>query len=487
MRRASDSMKATTFVNKQKLSMRFIHTLFLITLFHTLHSQDVQGDWYGTLDAMGTKLPLVFHISGPNDQLTGTMDSPDQNAYGIQLANVILTGNQLNLEIPVIQASFKGTLSQKGLSGDFTQAGFDFPMTLDHTPPAASGQKMREQEPRDFPYERETVSFPSNSPDVVMAGELTYPSDQKIKHAIILVSGSGGQDRNSELGQSINHRPFLVLSDYLTRKGIAVLRYDDRGIGASTGTFTGATTADFAEDANAAINFLANHPVTKKAQIGIAGHSEGGLIAPIVAAENEAVDFLVLLAAPGVPSDTLMLTQSRLIQQSMGAPASMVERNLKPIRKAYTVIRQNPTLSDDELQEVLVEVFKASISDLPQALQNSIQDKDAFARQQVGGLSNRWFRYFVSFDPRPYLAQVEVPVIALNGELDLQVPATMNLDAISKAIGSNGNPNMTIVSLPKLNHLFQTATTGAPTEYGTIEETFNSGAMLIIADWIKGL
>lgn len=467
--------------------MRLLALLALIFLTNHLLSQTIQGDWYGTLDAMGTKLPLVFHVSGTDDALTATMDSPDQNALGIEMDEVKLVGNQFSATIPVIQASFKGTLSKQGIKGDFSQAGFDFPLELDRTPPVASGLKMREQEPRDFPYQRESVSFPSGAEGVTLSGELTYPAAGKISKAVVLISGSGGQDRNSELGKAINHRPFLVLSDYLTRQGIAVLRFDDRGIGESTGSFAGATSADFAEDVVGAVAFLAEHDKTSKAQIGLAGHSEGGLIAPMVAAESEAVDFLVLLAAPGVPSDTLMLEQSRLVQTSMGAPASMVERNLKPIRRAYVTIRQNPDLSDAELEEELVGVFKASIADLPEALQKSIQDPDAFARQQVGILSNRWMRYFISFDPKPYLEQVTVPVIALNGDLDLQVPARMNLDAIAAAIGSNGNKEMTIVEMPGLNHLFQPATTGSPQEYGQIETTFSPGAMKIIADWVNAL
>ncbi|MEL6356912.1 MAG: alpha/beta hydrolase, partial [Bacteroidota bacterium] len=304
------------------------------------------------------------------------------------------------------------------------------------------------------------------------------------KQAVILISGSGGQDRNSELGEAINHRPFLVLSDFLTREGIAVLRYDDRGIGASTGHFNSATTADFAQDAAAALSFLATHSELKNAQLGLVGHSEGGLVAPMVAAEREDVDFVVLLAAPGIPSDTLMLMQSRLIQETMGAPAALIERNLKPIRQAYAYIKGHPELDETELENGLVEIFRASIKDLPQPLQDAIQDEEAFARQQVGTLSNIWFRYFLSFDPEPYLKQLEVPMLALNGELDTQVPAQINLDAIAQHVGSSGNPDMTLVPMPRLNHLFQSAETGSPSEYGNIEETFNPAAMRIIASWI---
>lgn len=467
--------------------MRKISTtlLFLLLFSTTLIGQSITGDWYGTLDAMGTKLPLVLHVQENGGQFTGSFDSPSQNAYGLEMNNVTFQGNQLDFELAVIGAKYSGTLSQLGLSGNFNQAGFDFDLDFGRTPPAANGEKKRQQEPNDFAYLREEVTFKGGGEDVVLAGELTLPSDGKAKQAVILVSGSGGQDRNSELGTGINHRPFLVLSDFLTRQGIAVLRYDDRGISKSTGDFNSATSADFAEDATAALAYLKTRKEFKKTKFGIIGHSEGGMIAPIVTALGGEPDFLVLLAAPGIPCDSLMVLQTKLIQVALGAPEFIVERNLAPVRKAYGFIKQHPDLNQEAINQGLIEIYKAAIADMPAPLQRSIGDQDAFARSQIGGLSSQWFRYFLSFDPAPYLEQVKVPVLAMNGELDLQVPAKENLDAIAKAIGSNGNTELTTVPLPGLNHLFQTATTGSPNEYGQIEETFSPTALRIIASWVS--
>lgn len=457
---------------------------FLFLFSGALGAQSIVGDWYGTLDAMGTQLALVLHIQEADGQLSGTMDSPDQSAYGLAMDEVNLVGNQFHFKIQSLGASYTGTLSELGLSGDFKQAGFDFPLDFSSTPPARNGRKQRKQEPIDFPYARETVSFPGGAEGVVLAGELTMPLDKKPQQAVLLVSGSGGQDRNSELGTDINHRPFLVLSDFLTRQGVAVLRYDDRGIAQSTGDYNSATTADFAEDAAAALSYLRSRKELKKARCGIVGHSEGGLIAAMVAAEYEGVDFAVSLAGPGIPSDTLLMLQSAAIQEKMGAPAEVVQRNLGPIRQAYAHIKEHPEQSKEEMEAALVEIFVASIDDLPLPLQRAIGDKEAFARSQIGGLSSPWFRYFLSIDPGVYLSRVTVPLLAINGANDLQVPATINLDAITQQVGSNGNRGLTIVELAGLNHLFQTSESGLPSEYGSIEETFSPTAMRIIASWI---
>ncbi len=447
-----------------------------------LAAQPIAGDWYGTLDAMGTKLALVIHIQQTGDQLSGSLDSPGQQAFDIPMDAVSLQGNQFSFRINQLGASYQATLSELGLSGDFKQAGFDFPLDFGRTPPARNGMTKRPQEPNDFPYLRETVRFPGGAAGITLEGELTLPTDGEIQQAVILVSGSGGQDRNSELGADINHRPFLVLSDFLTRQGIAVLRYDDRGIAQSSGDFKAATTADFTQDAAAALRYLAQRKECQKAALGIIGHSEGGLIAAMVAAEEKELDFVVSLAGPGIPSDTLLILQSMLIQEKMMAPPAVIERNLAPIRKAYAYIKEHPEQSQEEMETGLVEVFVNTFEDYPAALQRAIGDKEAFARSQIGGLNSTWFRYFLSIDPAPYWSRVRVPVLAINGSKDLQVPARINLEAIAAHLSNNNQ--LTLVELPDINHLFQTADTGLPTEYGGIEETFNPTAMRIIANWI---
>lgn len=461
----------------------FLLFLFTFQVF-TLFAQPITGDWYGTLDAMGTKLALVIHLEQNGNQLSGTMDSPDQKAFGIAMSQVSLQGNQFSFQIDQLGASYRATLSELGLSGDFKQAGFDFPLDFGRTPPARNGMTKRAQEPIDFPYNRQTVRFPGGVDGVTLEGELTTPIGGKAKQVVLLVSGSGGQDRNSELGADINHRPFLVLSDFLTRQGIAVLRYDDRGIAQSSGDFKAATTADFAQDAAAALRYLQSLKEFQKTKFGLVGHSEGGLIAAMVAAEGAKLDFIVSLAGPGIPSDTLLILQSTAIQEKMMAPPVVIERNLAPIRAAYAYIKQHPDQSDTEMEAGLVDVFIQAFEQYPAALQRAIGDKEAFARSQITALNTAWFRYFLSIDPAPYWARVNVPVLAINGSKDLQVPAKVNLDAIAEQLGRNNNKNITLVELPDLNHLFQTADTGLPTEYGSLEETFSPTAMRILASWI---
>ncbi|MEM8583507.1 MAG: alpha/beta hydrolase [Bacteroidota bacterium] len=471
--------------------------LFVLTccLVHRATAQSPTGDWYGLLDAMGTELAIVLHISKYEDgTLAGTFDSLDQNAYGIDMDRISLDGNQLSWSSDMLQAEYTGTLSELGLRGEFSQAGFDFPLDFSRTPLTRTGLAARPQDPQDFPYEQIPVSFDGGEQGVVLAGEITRPRAaeeqppaevQKIKAGIILIAGSGGQDRNSELGRAINHRPFLVLSDFLTRNGYTVLRYDERGIAESTGDHSAATSADLALDATAAAHFFRQQDGMQEVPIGIIGHSEGGLIGPMVSNQDpEALDFLILLAGPGLPGDSIILEQSRLIQQQMGAPPKLIERNLKPQRSAFTYMRNHPEMDDQTLEAELLQIFVQAISDLPAPLQASIDDKEAFARQQMGPLVNPWLRFFISTDPSDYLSQVTVPVLALNGELDLQVVAQPNLSAIAQTVGGNGNDDVTIVPLPGLNHLFQTAERGTPDEYGQIAETFSPTAMRIVLSWL---
>ena len=469
--------------------MKQILSTLLALLPFLAFSQTISGNWYGLLDAMGTELTIVLHLSQAEDgSLNGTMDIPDQDVYGLEIDELSLEDRTFRFEMTDLGATYQGTLSSLGLKGDFSQAGFDFPLNFSKAELTRTGLKAREQDPQDFPYQRETVSFPGGAEDVTIAGEFTWPADKTPKAALILVSGSGGQDRNCELGRAINHRPFLVLSDYFTRAGYAVLRYDDRGIAESTGDYAAATTADFAKDALAAANYLRSRPELEGTQVGMAGHSEGGLIAPMVAAQDpEALDFLILLAAPALSGDSIVLEQSRRIQQLMGAPPVLVERNLSPLRSAYQYIRNHPELDRASLDSGLVDIFIRSIDDLPIPLQNSITDREGFARQQMGDLSNPWLRFFLSSNPSEYLSKVTVPVLALNGELDPQIVAQDNLRVIASSVGSNGNEAVTIVPLPGLNHLFQKATTGIPAEYGTIEETFSPTAMRIIVSWLDQL
>ena len=473
--------------------MKPLLPLLLTTFFCTsVLAQNITGDWYAILDAMGTELPLNVQISDQNGQLSGTLQSPKQSEARLPLSSISFNGQRLEFANEQLGLSYSGVLDGKELRGVFNQAQVDFKLNFyRYRPdgyPIDEGPitiRKREQDPTDFPYEREQVTFPGGADGVTLAGELTMPSKGKPKAAIVLVSGSGPQDRNSYLGSQINHSPFLVLSDYLTRQGYAVLRYDDRGVGESTGDYATATTLDFGADAGAAVKWLRAKKDLKRVPVGIAGHSEGGLIAPYVNAEVEELDFAILLAAPAVPMDSLMLEQRRLVYAAQGAPPVVIQRDEPKLRAAYAFIKESEMLDQDQYVEALYALFEREMGSLPEALRKSIKDPRAFNQQYVGPLSSPWMRRFIAMDPAPYLEKLTIPVLAINGLKDLQVPAEMNLNALSIAMARNENKDATVLPLVGLNHLFQPSETGNVQEYGTIETTFDPTALEVIGAWLS--
>ena len=339
----------------------------------------------------------------------------------------------------------------------------------------------RPQDPRKpFPYKEEEVTYEGKQPGVRLAGTLTLPPGRKKRFpAVLLVTGSGAQDRNETM---LGHRPFLVLADYLTRRGIAVLRVDDRGIGGSYGASGSDTSASFAGDVEAGIEFLAKRKDIDPTRIGLIGHSEGGMIAPMVAAKSSNVAFIVLMAAPGVKGEKLLEQQAALVAKARGASDEMIALNRETQEKMFELLRQGKDYiaTESELREIWGEAKnKMSADDI-----RAMGDPDVVARQQIRAVMSPWFRYFLAYDPREALEHTRCPVLAINGELDLQVPPRQNLPAIEAALKTGGNPDFTVTELPSLNHLFQTAQTGSPAEYAKIEETLSPIALQTMGDWI---
>lgn len=456
--------------------------VLLLGFSFQLQAQDVTGTWNGTLEVQGMKLRIVFHVEKNENAYSTKMDSPDQGAKGIPTDQTTFVDNKLTVKASALGMTYEGTFNQEKstLEGTFVQGPGKFPLTFTR---AAVEKPRRPQDPTDFPYHQEEVSFDNTSDQVTLAGTLTLPKDQKVKQVVVLVSGSGPQNRNEEVGV-FNHRPFLVLSDYLTRNGIGVLRYDDRGVAASTGDFGKATSLDFSEDAEAAVEYLKNRKDLAEAKVGIVGHSEGGMIAPMVASRNKAVDFIVLLAGPGIPIDQLMLLQAKLISDSQAVPTAVSDVNQKALGKAYKYLRENPEKEHVELKEDLVRIFKDALKDFPPMVQSGIGDIDKFANDEAEGLLSPWFLYFIRFNPSDYLTKTNCPVYALNGTLDLQVSSKENLEGIKKSLAEAKNQTVKIEALEGLNHLFQQATTGAVSEYAQIEETFQEATMAKVAAWI---
>jgi pimeloyl-ACP methyl ester carboxylesterase len=301
---------------------------------------------------------------------------------------------------------------------------------------------------------------------------------------VVLVSGSGSQNRDEEV---FGHKPFLVLADYLTRQGIAVLRYDDRGVAASGGSPAGATTADHALDARSAMEYLLSRSEIDPSRIGIVGHSEGGMIAFKLASEHDDISFIVALAGPGVDGKSILLGQSEHISRLSGVPASIIEDNMIVMDKAYDVMKKNE--SHKSWGEEIIEFtsrFYSSNTDRQYSEEEIERGKNNLLNS-IPESSYAWMRYFVMFDPAPLFKTIQCPVLALNGAKDSQVLAEQNINAIKEGFKSSGNSELTAIILPGLNHLFQSCETGLPMEYNQIEETFNPDALKLISGWILQL
>ncbi|WP_452222907.1 alpha/beta hydrolase family protein [Lacinutrix chionoecetis] len=338
----------------------------------------------------------------------------------------------------------------------------------------------RPQEPKEpFNYTTEDVTFlNTKANNIELSGTLTLPNNIKKPTVAILISGSGPQDRNEALA---GHKPFLVLADYLTNNGIAVLRYDDRGTAKSKGDFMSATTLDFATDAEAAVAYLKTRKNIDASKIGLIGHSEGGLIAPIVASNNKDVAYIVLLAGTGVDGKVILETQTRRAAELAGAPKVALDENEKLTNIIYGAVQNN-----DDFESIKAEIsseLKKYKADNPTA-QYAPLITDEFIEQQSNAIKSAWLQTFIKTNPQVYLEQTECPVLAINGSKDFQVLADLNLNAIESALEKGGNKDYTIKKLEGLNHLFQTAETGAAQEYATIEETFSPIALAVIKDWI---
>ena len=440
----------------------------------------VVGDWAGALDVGAVKLRLVVHITrGDDGALRATMDSIDQSAMGIPIDIVTFDGKALRLELTSLRAGFDGTLDESSnrLTGSWKQSGVTLPLQLDRAEDASSLIPKRPQEPKPpFPYDSRDVSFANG--DVTLAGTLTLPRSPGPHAAAVLISGSGAQNRDEAV---TGHKPFLVLADHLTREGIAVLRFDDRGVGESTGSFETATTADFASDAEAGVTFLKSLPEIDATHIGLIGHSEGGIVAPMVAARSSDVTFVVLLAGVGVPIDDLLRVQSRLLLEANGASPEYIAWNERLRTRMFTIAKAE---SDSVArEEKLRAAIQTAVAQLPPGATLTDEEK-AGLEGGVGFVSSPWMRFLLAYEPASTLRRVRQPVLALNGELDLQVAPSQNLPVIQKALAEGGNRDVTAAELPKLNHLFQTAVTGSPNEYGAIEETMSPIALRAISDWI---
>jgi uncharacterized protein len=462
-----------------KLFFCILLTFITFLSFSQNNEKDIIGDWAGYLNIGDKSIKIVFHFSKVGKQFEGTMDSPDQGAFGLKLDNVSLILSYLNCEISSFKISYKARLIAKdSLVGEFTQGNFSSKLNLKKSTKPILAKYNRPQEPKaPFFYKREDVTFKNTIENIELSGTLTVPKGKGPFSAMILVSGSGPQNRDEEI---MGHKPFWVIADYLTKNGIAVLRYDDRGVGKSEGDFQKATTANFALDAQAAYIFLKNHKRIDKKRIGIIGHSEGGMIAQMVAASDTQVRMIVLLAAPGIKISDLMLKQTEVNLRLEGISEDEIAVSLELNKRFYDL------LNKEDNEQVIIEKVQSIINEHCESMTS--EEANEIKKQtpmMLKTLLSPWFRYFIKFDPDLYLRDVKCPVLAINGRKDVQVECDDNLYGIAMSLEKAGNRKYEFHKMDNLNHLMQNATTGAVSEYIQIEETFSKDVLKIMKNWIK--
>lgn len=436
------------------------------------------GRWEGSLSIQGTELPIVFNI-GKNTEgsVEVTMDSPMQNAFNIP-AEFSINKDSITIEIDKIAMEFKGRLIKSNeIAGTFSQSGMEAVLALVKT----EGPDPHYQNPAEpLPYKTEDVVILNPEDSIEIGATVTIPQGEPPFPAVVMVSGSGQQDRDETV---FGHKPFLVLSDYLTREGIMTIRYDDRGIGETGGNPEPCTSEDFTRDAYSVYKYLLERDESDNSLTGLAGHSEGGMISQMLAAEYKDIDFIVLMAAPGITGGEIIMMQSEAINTASGLDKEAVEEASRFQQRIIDAVRdiEEPDQIKAEIRSIMEE-YRAKMPPEQQA-----QLTDNTINAQVEAAASNWYRYFVKFDPADYLRDIDCAVLAVNGGRDLQVPAEENLMRIGRILEENGNNKVTTKLFDNVNHLFQTAETGLTDEYYTLNETINPAVMKYIAQWINDL
>lgn len=427
----------------------------------------IEGYWKGELKLGMQKLEMAFDIKVMDDVLSATLDVPAQGAFGVPVDKTVFQDGQLSMTMSSMSAAYLGTLKESVIEGTFTQRGMSFPLTLEKG--SKEAPKARPQDPRPpFPYQIREVSFVNAKEGNTLSGTLTVPNGKGPFPALVLVSGSGQENRDEEL---MNHRPFWVIADYCARHGIAVLRYDDRGIGGSTGEVENANSMDFSYDAEAAFDFLRNQKHIDASKVGILGHSEGGIINFMVASRRPEVAFLVSLAGPAVKGTELLKAQQVALLKASGMSEEVIQFSSNSNAQLFDIVE---TSSSREEADSLAR----------QKLQSWGYNEE-LTEQTLGQLTSPWMYYFLRYDPAEAIVKTTCPALLLNGSKDLQVLVTQNFPAYENMIAEHGKTNLTLHEMPGLNHMFQHCETGTVEEYATIEETISPEVLEMIVGFVK--
>jgi uncharacterized protein len=437
---------------------------------------DLAGHWEGEIALPTGALQVMLDFTAAGDGWSGTIDIPAQSAAGLPLVGIAVDGDHARFTIDGVPGAptFDGSLRDGELRGDFTQGAARLAFRLGRE---AVERPLRPQDPRPpLPYREEEVTYTHG--DVTLAGTLTLPPGDGPFPAAVLITGSGPQNRDEEI---FDHRPFRVLADALTRRGIAVLRSDDRGVGGSTGDVNSVTTADFAGDVLAGVALVGARADIASDRIGLVGHSEGGLVAPLAAVDSDRIAFLVLLSTPGISGAELLPMQNRRLAEAAGADPATLDAQLALLDEILALLAGDA--DDATLRPQLEAIGQRQLELGGEAAREALGDHaDAFIAQQIDQVMTPWFRYFLSYDPRPTLRRLRMPVLVIQGERDLQVDADQNLPQLESALADD--PDVTLRRFPGLNHLLQHAEAGTVEEYGQIEETMSPEVLQLIGDWI---
>ncbi len=449
---------------------------------HGIPGEGVVGEWFGELAVGPVSLRLALHIRADEaGVLSGTMDSLDQAANGLGMEEVSFDEGRFSYTIQRIGGSFTGALNEDGseLNGEWKQGGQAFPLTYRRV--AEPVARNRPQEPRGpFPYEEREVKFRNEVDKLDLAGTFVVPEGEAPFPTVIFFSGSGPQDRDESL---MGHRPFAVIADALARRGIASLRFDDRGVGGSEGNVMETETTDLANDALAATRFLETQSEVDLTRLGLIGHSEGGLVGPMVAMQDKQLDFLVLLAPPGEALDKLLLRQTSDGLRLRGIEEDLVQQ-LQEFSAGDMKLIKDLSLSREELIARLRERSEEIRSTYSEEVLDALGFTEAVFENSLKMVSTKWFRSLMNIDPVDYLDHVAIPTLALFGEKDVQVAAQVNAGVLRESFKRAGNEDVVVKIQPNLNHLFQNCETGSVAEYGRIEETFDAKTLNLIGDWI---
>jgi hypothetical protein len=460
--------------------------IFLVVHLFSSRGQQITGNWQGMLVAGPQKIKVVFHIRRDSSNVYhSAFDSPDQGALGIPCSETNIKADSLEMLIKAIQGGYRGKWDGKNkITGYFFQVGQQFSLELSRAPDTVV-TLIRPQTPKPpFPYHSEDIEYDNATGEIHYSGTITYPDSGGPFPAILLITGSGLEDRDETI---MGHKPFAVIADYLTRRGFAVLRVDDRQKGKSTGDVTRATTFDFSKDVETSLSELQKHKNINPDKIGLIGHSEGGLIAAMVASENPKIQFIILLAGPGLKGADLVNLQTKAYDRSMGVPEDLAtaEITLKSqIIKALLSSKDTST----QLENAWASFLNWKETTKPEIVSALHMNSDSMARNVIwiflSSLNSPWMIYFLQADPATYLVKLKCKVLALNGSRDIQVLPDPNLAAIDSALKKSGAKVYTIKKLEGLNHLFQHCKTCTIQEYGELEETFSPEALKTMSDWL---